>query len=84
MAVVKTGISLDKDLLDRVTKIAQQTHTSRSAVFSAAVQDYLVRRENELIFEQLNKAYSRGPDPEDERMLEGMRRLYNRALDRDR
>ena len=83
MAVIKTGISVDRDLLEQVTSLAQTLHVSRSELFSIAVRDYLKQHENTLIFDRLNEVYSAGSDPDDERVLAGMRRLYTDTVEHD-
>ncbi len=83
MALVKTGISVDGDLLAKMTTLARTLRMSRSELFSIAVKDFLEEYENKQILDRLNAVYGDGPDPDDERMLIGMRRLYNRSVERD-
>ncbi len=83
MAIVKTGISLDRDLLERMTALAHTLHMSRSELFADAVKEFLKEHENKEIFDRLNAVYGDGADRDDERMLTGMRRLYNRSVDQE-
>ena len=83
MALVKTGISVDGDLLAKMTILARTLRMSRSELFSIAVKGFLEEYENKQILDRLNAVYGDGPDPDDERMLAGVRRLYNRSVERD-
>ncbi len=65
MSGVKTAISLDAELFERVNKLAGQLHISRSRLFTVAVLDYLKKLENQSLLAQLNSAYSGGIDPEE-------------------
>jgi metal-responsive CopG/Arc/MetJ family transcriptional regulator len=65
MPGVKTAISLDEELFNKVDKLAHKLHVSRSRVFTIAVQDYLKKQENQALLEQLNDAY--GDHPIDEK-----------------
>lgn len=77
MVIVKIFISVDGDLLAKMTTLAHTLRMSRSELFGIAVKDFLEEYENKQILDRLNAMYSDGPDPDDERMLVGMRRLYN-------
>lgn len=64
MPGVKTAISLDENLFNRVNKLARKMHVSRSRLFTLAVDDYLKKQENEYLLAQLNKAYAETDDEE--------------------
>jgi metal-responsive CopG/Arc/MetJ family transcriptional regulator len=64
MPGVKTAISLDEKLFNRVNKLAKKMHVSRSRLFTLAVDDYLKKQENEYLLAQLNKAYAETDDEE--------------------
>lgn len=65
MPGVKTAISLDEKLFNRVNKLAKKMHVTRSRLFTLAVDDFLKKQENEYLLAQLNKAYA---DTDDEEM----------------
>lgn len=65
MPGVKTAISLDENLFNRVNKLAKKMHVTRSRLFTLAVDDFLKKQENEYLLAQLNKAYA---DTDDEEM----------------
>jgi metal-responsive CopG/Arc/MetJ family transcriptional regulator len=64
MPGVKTAISLDEKLFNRVNDLAKKMHVSRSRLFTLAVDDYLKKQENEYLLAQLNKAYAESDDEE--------------------
>jgi metal-responsive CopG/Arc/MetJ family transcriptional regulator len=64
MPGVKTAISLDEKLFNRINKLAKKMHVSRSRLFTLAVDDYLKKQENEYLLAQLNKAYAESDDEE--------------------
>jgi len=55
---MKTAISLDSNLLQEADQTARAMGVSRSRLFSVALEDYLRRRQQEQMLEQLNQAYS--------------------------
>ena len=65
MPSVKTAISLDEELFNKVDKLANKLHVSRSRVFTIAVQDYLHKQENKSLLAQLNEAYGDQPSEEE-------------------
>jgi metal-responsive CopG/Arc/MetJ family transcriptional regulator len=59
---MKTAISLDDDLVKEADQTARTLGLSRSRLFSIALEDYLRRRRQEKMVEQLNQTYSDHPD----------------------
>ena len=54
---VKTAISLDDKLLERVDALARETGLSRSRLFALAMSGYLEQYENQRILESLTEVY---------------------------
>ncbi|MFW6012330.1 MAG: hypothetical protein ACOC92_01315 [bacterium] len=80
MGTVKTAISLDEDLLRRVDSVARELGEPRSRVLARAAEQFLRRRQNQEILEQLNRAYGDdGGDDRDQRERE-LRRQRHREL----
>jgi hypothetical protein len=73
---VKMGISIDGSLADEADTLAREIGVTRSGLYARA----LSRRENASLLEKLNDAY-REPDPEDERLVAGIKRHSRRLLD---
>ncbi len=76
MPGVKTAISLDENLFNKVNEIAHELHVSRSRVFTLAVIDYLEKQENISLLAQINEAYDDHPTKEEENILNSMRKSH--------
>ncbi len=74
MTTVKTAISIQSSLFDRVNDLAEELEMPRSQLFTLAVEEFIERHENRGIFEALNEAYADAPDPAEEALRAGMRR----------
>jgi predicted transcriptional regulator len=81
MATVKTAISIQEALFDRVNDLAEELQIPRSQLFALAVEEFIRRHENRDIFEALNEAYDDAPDPKEEALREGMRRRQRQVLE---
>ena len=79
MPGIKTAISLEKDLFQQVSKMAQDLHISRSRLFTLAVKEYLHRLESRLLLEQLNEAYDDEPDAEEITVSKAMHRKQRKS-----
>jgi metal-responsive CopG/Arc/MetJ family transcriptional regulator len=62
----RTHISIPKGLFEQAEKLARQMKISRSRLFAHALEEYLQRRRNRELLEQINAAYSEEPDPKEE------------------
>lgn len=69
MPGVKTAISIEKHLFDRVDKLAHDMHVSRSRLFTLAMKDYLKKQENESLLAKLNEVYGDPESKEDQDVL---------------
>ena len=81
MATVKTAISIQESLFDRVNDLAEELQIPRSQVFALAVEEFIRQHENRGIFEALNEAYDDAPDPAEETLREGMRRRQRQLVE---
>lgn len=81
MTNVKTAISVQEALFEQAEKIAQEMNISRSHLFTLALDDFIQRYNNRRILEQINEAYSDGPDPEDEIRSLKMRRIQKSLVE---
>lgn len=79
MASVKTAISLDEPLLERIDAIAHELSLPRSRVIALAAEEFLHRQDSARILRLLDEAYADGPTRE-ERALAGARRAAQRRL----
>ncbi len=83
MAQVKTAISIDEGLFGQAEQAAQDLNLSRSALYALALQEFLRRRSQERLTEELNAAYDGTIAPEDAAMLRGMRERQRRMAAED-
>jgi len=72
MAGVKTAISLDEELFNKITRLAHDMHVSRSRLVAVALKDYLQKLENQALLARLNDAYRDQPDEEERRISTAM------------
>jgi metal-responsive CopG/Arc/MetJ family transcriptional regulator len=81
MANVKTAISLQKSLFERVDHLARELQISRSRLFVLAVEDFIRRHENRQLLEEINAAYDDLPDKEEEILRHKMRQRHRQMVD---
>jgi metal-responsive CopG/Arc/MetJ family transcriptional regulator len=83
MPGVKTAISLDEKLFDKVNKLANELHVSRSRLFTLAVKDYLQKQENQTLLAQLNDAYADHPDEEERKISSSMKSKHGKIMEQE-
>ncbi|MHB8150021.1 MAG: ribbon-helix-helix domain-containing protein [Desulfobulbia bacterium] len=83
MPGVKTAISLDEKLFDKVNKLANELHVSRSRLFTLAVKDYLKKQENQTLLAQLNDAYGDHPDEEERKISSSMKSKHGKIMEQE-
>lgn len=83
MPGVKTAISLDEELFNRVDNLARKLHVSRSRVFTLAVQDYLHKQENKSMLAQLNEAYSDQPSDEERKISKSAKAKHRKIVEQE-
>lgn len=79
MASVKTAISVPGPLLAQAETLACELGVSRSRIFVLALEEFLRRREDQLLLEQINMALADPLDAEEEIQLQGLRQLSRRS-----
>ena len=79
MSYVKTAISLQETLLQKIDATARELDISRSRLFALAAEEFLQRHQNHKLLEAINAAYDDLPDPEEE-TLHQHRRFRHRQL----
>jgi metal-responsive CopG/Arc/MetJ family transcriptional regulator len=73
MATMKTAISIQQPLLDKVDSLARDLSLSRSKIFALAVEAYLEQLENRVLLDKINTAYDEA-DPHEQDYLNHMKR----------
>ena len=81
MAKVKTAISLQETLVERIDRLARELNVSRSQLFSRAADEFLQRHESQALLDAINRAYDDSPDQEEVIRERGMRDKQRRLVE---
>lgn len=60
---MKVAISLPDPVFSAADKLAARLRMSRSQLYAEAIREYLGKREEKQVTEQLNAVYAAAPDP---------------------
>jgi hypothetical protein len=77
---MKTAISIDDGLLQEADETARTMGLSRSRLFALAVGDFLQRQRREQMLVRLNEVYAEGMEPDEKRLLKGIKAKVRRAV----
>ena len=80
MPNVKTAISIEKPIFEKIDILAKDLKVSRSYLFSQAAKEFLQRHQNRELLKQINEAYD--DQPETEPLVSKMRSKHH-ALVKD-
>lgn len=80
MTTVKTAISIQKSLFEKVDNLAREMNVSRSRVFAMAVEEFLQRYQNQQLLAEINRAYEDAPTQHEKKYLEHMRQQQRRVV----
>ncbi len=81
MSHVKTAISLQETLLERIDELAREMSVSRSHLFAIAAEEYLQRHRNQDLLERINQAFVDAPDPSELDRLHSMKRSHRKIVE---
>jgi metal-responsive CopG/Arc/MetJ family transcriptional regulator len=70
---MKTAISVDDSLMRQADEAARELGMSRSGLIADALRDYLQKRRQAQITEQLNRAYAQEPAPHEQQLVRKLR-----------
>ena len=77
---IKTAISLEESLFEKVESLARKLKVSRSQVFARAVTEYVARQENRRLLDAINAVYSEPPEPEEVALQQKIREQHRRMV----
>jgi metal-responsive CopG/Arc/MetJ family transcriptional regulator len=80
---VKTAISLEENLFNQVSQLANDMHVSRSKLFTLAVKDFLKKQESYKLLAQLNAVYSDSPSVEEKSISKAMHRKQRQIVEQE-
>jgi metal-responsive CopG/Arc/MetJ family transcriptional regulator len=72
---------LQENLFQQLDQLAGDLHVSRSSVIAMALQEFIERRDNKRLLDQLNAAYEDDPQGEEEALSKAHRQSYRRILE---
>ena len=80
---IKTAISIQKTLFEQAETLAQQLNISRSHLFGLAIETYIKNHQNQILLDEINRAYSDEPDPNEKILLSKMRRQHRKLVENE-
>lgn len=80
MAKVKTAVSLSEEVLSEADKLAESLSTSRSQIFEIALSEFISRRQNQQMLEQLDAVYS-GDSAEEIELIQQMKPIQKSVIE---
>ncbi len=81
MVAMKTAISLDQRLLERIDQAAEELDLPRSRLLARAAEEFLAEHETRKLLERLDRAYADQPTTEEKELLERHRGRRRQALE---
>ena len=81
MPVVKVAVSVERALAQRADEVARKSGMPRSRLYARALEEFLIRQENQSLLQSINDAYADFPDEEESATLQAIRPLQQRSLD---
>lgn len=76
MTTIRTAISLPASVFDQANALAQELKVSRSKLFSMALEEYVERRHNRRLLQEINVSYTPQADEEDRILAQNIRARY--------
>lgn len=75
MPNIKTAISIEKPIFDKMEMLAKNFKVSRSFIFTQAAKEFIQRHQNKDLLERINKAYE--DQSESESLVSKMRSKHH-------
>ena len=75
---VKTAISLRRDLFEQAETLAEELHVSRSRLFAVALENFMRRRRNRRLLDDINAAHNEESDRAERAVRKHMRRHHRK------
>ena len=77
MPNVKTAISIEQSIFEKINTIAKKLNVSRSYIFSQAAKEYIQRHQNMELLQQLNEVYD---DQQTDSLVQKMRPKHKKMV----
>jgi len=75
MPNIKTAISIEKPIFEKIDTLAKDLKVSRSSIFSQAAKEYIQRHQNRELLKQINNVYD--DQSESESLVSKMRSKHH-------
>lgn len=76
---MKTAVSIPDDVFEQVERLARRAKRSRSAIFSAALREYVARHAPDEVTEAINRVCDQVGDQRDEFVATAARRILEKT-----
>ena len=81
MPTIKTAISIEKNLFDKINRLADEIKLSRSQIFSQAASYFIERKNNLELVRRINRAYPDILDENEIELLEKSKRKHRKIIE---
>lgn len=81
MAHIKTAISIQESLFDKIEQLAHELQVPRSHIFVLAVEEYIRRQESQRLLARINEAYKGESEVGGQKRLRQMRSSHRRIVE---
>jgi predicted transcriptional regulator len=81
MANIKTAISIEESLFEKIEELARKLQVTRSHIFVRAVEEFIRRQENQHLLASINDAYKDDPEKGEHKRLQQMRSSHRRLVE---
>jgi len=76
---MKITVSIPRDVIDRLERLARSTKKSRSQLFSEAVREYVARHAPDDVTDAMDRVCREAGNPHDEFVASAARRVLERS-----
>jgi len=77
---IKTAISIRKSLFEQAENLARELKVSRSELFGLAIETFVKNHQNQILLQEINKAYSEEQDTSEKDRLSKMRKHHQKVV----
>jgi len=77
---IKTAISIRKSLFEQAENLARELKVSRSELFGLAIETFVKNHQNQILLQEINKAYSEEQDSNEKDRLSKMRKHHRKVV----
>ncbi len=77
---IKTAISIRKSLFEQAENLARELKVSRSELFGLAIETFVKNHQNQILLQEINKAYSEEQDTSEKDRLSKMRKHHRKVV----